>query len=57
MAIYKEKFMSYMDSHGIKYAELDNDAVRVVFAGSNMNSIPVYVIFDKDGKNLVAFCS
>ena len=57
MANYKQLFMSFMDTKGIKYQELDNNAVRVGYNTENAKSVTVFVIFDEDGKNLVAFRS
>ena len=57
MAKYKDLFMSYMDAHGVKYTNVDANAVKVVFSGDNMKTITVFVIFDEDGKNMVALRS
>ncbi len=55
MANYKKLFMNYMDANGIKYTDRDNNVVRVSYNGDNLQSIPVYVFFDKEGKPLVQF--
>ena len=57
MADYKQLFMSYMDAKGVKYQELDNNAVRVSYNADNAKSVTVFVIFDENGKNLAAFRS
>ena len=56
MANYKNLFMSYMDSEGVRYTELDtekNNVVKVVYNGDNLKSIAVFVFFDSDGDPLV----
>lgn len=55
MANYKAEYLSYMDDKGIKYKEMDERRVRVSYSGDNLTTIPIHVIFDKDGDNLVAF--
>ena len=56
MANYKNLFMSYMDSEGVRYTELDtekNNVVKAVYNGDNLKSIAVFVFFDSDGDPLV----
>ncbi len=53
MGMYKNLYMQYMDIEGIKYTNQDGERVRVSYSGDNKDSIPVYVIFDKDGEGLV----
>ncbi len=53
--IYKDEFLRYMDEHGIKYTNRSEFVVRVVYSGENLNTIPVLVIFDEDGENMVQF--
>jgi hypothetical protein len=55
MANYKNLFMHYMDSNGIKYTDVKENVVKVVYTGDNLKTIPVFVIFDKDGDPLVTF--
>jgi hypothetical protein len=55
MATYKEMYMRYMDSKGIKYSDLGDHRIRVTYNGDNLKSIPVLVAFDKDGENMVQF--
>lgn len=55
MASYKQAYLNYMDSKGIKYREIDDRCVRVSYSGDNMRSISVLVVFDKEGKNLAQF--
>ena len=55
MASYKELFMSYMDCNGIKYTDVKENVVRVVYTGDNLKTIPIYVFFDADGDPLVSF--
>lgn len=55
MANYKQIYMRYMDDNGIKYSEVQGreNVVKVVYTGDNLNSIPVFVFFDKDGEGMV----
>ncbi len=53
--LYKQEYLRYMDANGIKYTDRDEHTVRVVYNGDNLNSIPVIVIFDEDGENIVQF--
>lgn len=55
MANYKSLYMRYMDQNNIKYTDVKEHVVKVVYTGDNLNSIPVYVFFDKDGDPLVTF--
>lgn len=55
MSKYKDLFMSHMDAIGIKYAEVNENVVSVAYKGDNMDSIAVFVHFDKDGDNDVRF--
>lgn len=55
MANYKNLFMRYMDRNNVKYTDVREDVVKVVYTGDNLKSIPVYVFFDKDGDPLVCF--
>ncbi len=54
MVSYKRLFTAYMDTHGIKYEARDEHVVRVVYGGDNLNTIPLYVIFDKDGDPIIS---
>ena len=53
MPNYKQNFMRYMDSQGIKYTDNNEHSVRVAYTGDNLKTIAFYVYFDKEGKNLV----
>ncbi len=53
MANYKQKFMRYMDSEGIRYTDKSEFRVGVTYSGDNLKSIPVNVDFDSDGDNMV----
>lgn len=55
MLKYKQLFIQYMEREGIKYTDIDERAVRVGYNGDNLNSIPVYVLFDKDDKPFVSY--
>lgn len=43
-----------MDQKDIGYTELDENAIRATFTGTNLKNIPVYIIFDEDGDPTVA---
>lgn len=55
MAYYKNIFMRYMDSKGIKYVDKDEFILKITYTGDNLKSIPVFVFFDKDGDPMVEF--
>ncbi len=55
MANYKQIFMNYLSVQDIKYQDQGDNAVRIVYTGDNMSSIPVFVFFDRDGDPLVQF--
>ncbi len=55
MANYKQLFINYMETNGIKYTDRNEYSVKVSYSGDNMQSIPVYVFFDEDGDPLVTF--
>lgn len=55
MLMYKQLFMNYMDQNNIKYVDRGENRVRVTYNGDNLNTIPIIVIFDKDGGNTVSF--
>ena len=52
-ANYKQLFLDYMDSNGIRYSDRDEYCVRVTYEGENLKSIPIYVFFDKDGDPII----
>lgn len=54
MVNYKSLFMRHMDREGVKYTEMDNRVVKVVYTGDNLKTIPVYVFFDADGAPLIS---
>ncbi len=49
MNIYKKLFMDRMDSENVKYTDTDENALKIVFNGENLSTIPVHAIFDDDG--------
>ena len=53
MANYKNLFMRFMDCNNIKYTDVKENVVRVVYTGDNLKTIPIYVFFDADGEGLV----
>lgn len=55
MANYKELFIAHMDAKGVKYMDKGENVVRVAYSGDNLQSIPVFVFFDKDGDPMVQF--
>ena len=54
-SVYKNLFISYMESQGIKYTDVDEFVVKVSYSGDNLKSIPIYVFFDKDNDPIVQF--
>ena len=55
MANYKNLFMRHMDRNDIKYTDVKENVVKVSYTGDNLQTIPIYVFFDKDGDPLVSF--
>lgn len=55
MPNYKNLTMRYLDGEGIKYTDPGENRLRIVYTGDNLKSIPVLVVFDKDGDPLVQF--
>ena len=54
MADYKQLFIQHMIQEGIKYSEVNDRAVKVVYSGDNLQTIKIIVIFDEDGDPLVS---
>lgn len=54
MANYKNLFMRYMDRNNVKYTDVKENVVKVVYTGDNLKTIPIYVFFDADGDPLVS---
>ena len=55
MLYYAQLFANHMNSEGVKFSEEKENVIKVVYTGDNLDSIPVYVFFDKDGDPLVTF--
>ena len=55
MNYFKELFVGNMNEGKIRYTELDQHTIKVVFDGDNLKTINIYVFFDKDGDPLVQF--
>ena len=55
VANYKNLFMRHMDRNNIKYTDVRENVVRVVYTGDNLRTIPVFVFFDAEGDPLVSF--
>ena len=55
MANYKNLFMRFMDRNNIKYTDVKENVVKVVYTGDNLKTIPVFVFFDADGDPIVSF--
>lgn len=53
MLMYKRLFMQHMDNEGVKYTDHKEHIVKVVYGGDNLKSIPIYIVFDKEGDALV----
>ena len=55
MQIYLQEFLAYLDEKGVKYTEQNDHVVKVTYTGDNLDTIPVFVIFDQDGDPYVQF--
>ena len=53
MTDYKSLFLRHLDEKGVHYTDGGENHVRVSYSGDNISSIPINVIFDKNGKNYV----
>lgn len=53
MTDYKQIYLDYMDSKGIRYIDHDRYHVEVRYSGDNLKSIRVHVFFDRQGKDNV----
>jgi len=54
---YKAEYLRYMDEKGIKYRDIDDVAVRIVYDTDNMPQVDVVVIFDDGDKPYVSLNS
>ena len=53
---FKEAFIEFLDAKGVKYTEVDDRAVRLMWDSKSVSSgIKVLVIFDKDNHHGVHF--
>lgn len=52
-ANYKSLYMHYLDQNGVHYTDAAEFRVTVSYKGDNINSIPIQVFFDKNGKQFV----
>ncbi len=50
---YAQLFVNHMNANGIKYTEENERVIKVAYGGDNMDSIAVYVFFDKDGEPMI----
>lgn len=55
MATYKSLFTSFLSQKGLKFQDIHERAVRIVFDGNNMSSIGILAIFDDDNGKRVHF--
>ena len=55
MQIYAQAFIEFMDKNDIKYTEQKENVLKIVYDGENMDSIPVFAIFDDEGDPVVQF--
>ncbi|MBR2461180.1 MAG: YbjN domain-containing protein [Clostridia bacterium] len=55
MQNYLEFFTDYMDDHGIKYTQQQDNVLKVSYGGDNLDDIHIFVIFDQDGDPYVQF--
>ena len=53
MTDYKQIYLDYMDSKGIRYIDHDRYHVEVRYSGDNLRSIRVHVFFDRQGEDNV----
>lgn len=54
MADYKGLFTRFLDRNDIKYTEMKDNVVKVVYSGDNLKTIPIFVFFDEDGDPIVS---
>ena len=54
MADYKGLFTRFLDRNDIKYTEMNDNVVKVVYSGDNLKTIPIFVFFDEDGDPIVS---
>ncbi|MBQ8726035.1 MAG: YbjN domain-containing protein [Clostridia bacterium] len=55
MLHFAQMFVDYMDQEDIKYTVSSDNVIKVTYTGDNLDSIPVYVIFDEEGDEYVEF--
>lgn len=53
MTDYKQIYLDYMDSKGIRYIDHDSNHVEVRYSGDYLEHISVHVYFDKNGADNV----
>lgn len=53
--LMKQCFLKFMDEKGIEYTDRDENVVEVAYSGVNVRAIPIYVDFDDNGSQCVAF--
>ena len=54
MVHYAQLFVNHMIEQGVKYTEQKENVIKVVYSGDNLDTIPIYVFFDKDGDSLIS---
>ncbi len=54
MANYKNLFLRFMDREEVRYTEMDDHVVKVVYTGENLKTIPIFVFFDENGEPLIS---
>jgi len=55
MQKHAQLFIDYMNENEIKYTEQKDNVLKVAFNGENIDSISVFVFFDKEGAPMVQF--
>lgn len=50
---YKNKFIHYLNKKGIEYIETTDFNVKMTYKGKNLDTIPIYILFDEDGKGYI----
>ena len=54
MVHYAEVFVEHLDFEEVKYTAVDDMTVNLIYSADNMETISVFVIFDKDGDPVVS---
>ena len=55
MSNYKQTAMQFLSDNGVRFTDLGENVLRVVYNGENAGSISILVAFDEDGDEIVEF--